>query len=608
MLHTALRNRANTPVLVDGQDVMPEVNAVLDRMAAFATGVRDGSIAASDGGRFTDVVNIGIGGSDLGPVMVTLALAPYHDGPRTHYVSNVDGAHVHDTLAGLDPARTLVIVASKTFTTIETMTNAKTAQAWLKAALGDKADGHFAAVSTALDKTAAFGIDASRVFGFWDWVGGRYSVWGAVGLPVMLAIGPERFGEFLDGAHAMDRHFATAPLPENLPVLLGLIGIWHRDVHGLPVARHPALRPAAVAAARLPAAARHGIERQGRDARRQPGRARHRPGRLGRARHQRPARLLPADPPGHRRHPLPSSWWPRTATSRSCAHHHELLLANCLAQSEALMKGRTLEEARATVKDPALAPHKVFPGNRPSTTLVYARLDPATLGRDHRALRAPGVRRGRDLGHQQLRPVGGRARQGARHRALAAGAGRRRLRGQGRLHRRPARAPSPRCAARPGDGARFPPRASARRPRCGSCMPTRELLVVDKPSGLLSVPAKPPGPADCVEARLRGGVPRGAPGAPARPRDLGRHGLRPHPPRPAPPELAVRAPAGRQDLRRPGRRHGRRRGRPHRPAARLRLAEPAAPDGLPPPRPAGAHRLAGGRPRAGRDPPRACAR
>jgi glucose-6-phosphate isomerase len=219
VLHVALRNRSGKPILVDGKDVMPEVDGVdvmpeilevLDRMGRFAEGVRSGRIAAVDGKPFTDVVNIGIGGSDHGPVMATLALAPYHDGPRTHFVSNVDGAHIADTLAALDPRRTLVIVASKTFTTIETMTNAPTARAWMQGALGDAAGRHFAAVSTALDKTAAFGIDPARVFGFWDWVGGRYSVWGAVGLPLMIAIGHERFGEFLTGAWEMDRHFVEA--------------------------------------------------------------------------------------------------------------------------------------------------------------------------------------------------------------------------------------------------------------------------------------------------------------------------------------------------------------------------------------------------------------
>jgi glucose-6-phosphate isomerase len=381
VLHTALRNRSNTPVYVDGADVMPEVNDVLDAMGAFAGGVREGTIAASDGEPFTDVVNIGIGGSDLGPVMATLALAPYHDGPRSHYVSNVDGAHIHDVLEGLDPARTLVIIASKTFTTIETMTNARTAQAWMRGALGESAaNDHFAAVSTALDKTAAFGIDAARVFGFWDWVGGRYSVWSAVGLPVMLAVGPERFIEFLTGAHEMDRHFVAAPLPENMPVLLALVGIWHRNVCGYP---SRAVLPYDQRLARLPAYLQQlDMESNGKSV------------------------TLDGSAVGHATGPIV---WGEAGTNGQHAFyqlihqgtnvipcefmvaanghepdlkvHHELLLANCLAQSEALMKGRTLDEARATVKDPALAPHKVFPGNRPSTTLTYPLLDPATLGR-----------------------------------------------------------------------------------------------------------------------------------------------------------------------------------------------------------------------------------
>ncbi|MBP7000163.1 glucose-6-phosphate isomerase [Amaricoccus sp.] len=379
VLHTALRNRANTPVLVDGADVMPEVNAVLARMASFAAGVRDGSIAGA-GGRFTDVVNIGIGGSDLGPAMATQALAPYADGPRLHYVSNVDGAHVHDTLARLDPRTTLVIVASKTFTTIETMTNARTAQHWLRAALGQGADAHFAAVSTALDKTAAFGVDPERVFGFWDWVGGRYSVWSAVGLPLMLAIGPERFADFLGGAHAMDRHFAEAPLARNMPVLLGLVGVWHRNVMGYP---SRAILPYDQRLGRLPAYLQQldmesngkGVTLDGAPVARASGPVVWgEPGTNGQHAfyqliHQGtdvvPCEFLVAAN-GH---------------EPELGHHHELLLANCLAQSEALMLGRDLAAAERTVKDPALAPHKVFQGDRPSTTLVYPRLDPATLGR-----------------------------------------------------------------------------------------------------------------------------------------------------------------------------------------------------------------------------------
>ncbi|HMT14955.1 MAG TPA: glucose-6-phosphate isomerase, partial [Aestuariivirga sp.] len=230
VLHTALRRPATDEVMVDGKDVIPEVHGVLAAMTRFAEGVRQGDISG-EGGRFTDVVNIGIGGSDLGPAMTTLALAPYHDGPRLHYVSNVDSAHLADTLKVLNPATTLFLIASKTFTTIETMTNAAAARRWIVAGLGEKAVGrHFAAISTALDKVAAFGIDTARAFGFWDWVGGRYSIWSAIGLPLMIAIGPANFRAFLMGGHEMDRHFQTAPVLENLPMLMGLIGVWHRNV------------------------------------------------------------------------------------------------------------------------------------------------------------------------------------------------------------------------------------------------------------------------------------------------------------------------------------------------------------------------------------------
>lgn len=235
VLHTALRNRSNTPVIVDGRDVMPDVNAVLDAMGVFSDGTRSGALKGATDKKITDVVNIGIGGSDLGPVMATLALAPDHDGPRLHFVSNVDGAHIADTLKLLDAETSLFIVASKTFTTIETMTNAATARAFIAEKLGEKAvSKHFCAVSTALDKVAAFGIDSDRIFGFWDWVGGRYSVWSAIGLPLMIAIGKENFGDFLAGAHSIDNHFRTAPLRENIPMLLGLLGFYHRNVLGYP--------------------------------------------------------------------------------------------------------------------------------------------------------------------------------------------------------------------------------------------------------------------------------------------------------------------------------------------------------------------------------------
>jgi glucose-6-phosphate isomerase len=389
VLHTALRAPKNRRILVDGRDVVPAIHETLDRLAAFADGVRDGSIAAADGAPFTDIVNIGIGGSDLGPVMVTLALAPYHDGPRLHYVSNVDGAHIADTLAKLDPARTLFIVASKTFTTIETMTNAATARRWIAGALGEAAVGaHFAAVSTALDKVAAFGIAPDRVFGFWDWVGGRYSVWSAIGLPVMIAIGPAHFRAFLDGAHAMDEHFRTAPLDRNLPVLLGLIGIWHRDICGYPAR---AILPYDQRLLRLPAYLQQlDMESNGKRVRKDGSPV------------ERPSGPLVWGEPGtNGQHAFYQLIHQGTDTipcefmvaaeghEPELAHQHRLLLANCLAQSEALMKGRTLEEARdaltkqglPTAEIEALAPHKVFPGSRPSITLAYRRLDPFTLGR-----------------------------------------------------------------------------------------------------------------------------------------------------------------------------------------------------------------------------------
>jgi glucose-6-phosphate isomerase len=389
VLHTALRNRSNRPVLVGGRDVMPEINAVLERMGAFCGGVRGGSIAAHGGKRFTDVVNIGIGGSDLGPAMATLALRPYHDGPRLHFVSNIDGAHMADTLALLDPAVTLFIVASKTFTTIETMTNAQTARRWLVAALGESAVGaHFCAVSTASDKAAAFGIGADRVFGFWDWVGGRYSVWSAIGLPLMLAVGPARFGEFLAGAHAMDRHFAEAPLPQNLPVLLGLAGIWHRNAMGY------ATRAVLPYDQRLSRLAAHlqqldmesngkGVTLAGRRVARQTG------------------PVVWGEPGTNSQHAFMQLIHQGTQVipvefllaaeghEPDLKHHHDLLAANALAQAEALMLGRTRAEAAAQLRAKgmaaaeiaALAPHKMFPGNRPSTMLLYRRLDPATLGR-----------------------------------------------------------------------------------------------------------------------------------------------------------------------------------------------------------------------------------
>lgn len=230
VLHTALRAAPDAQVMVDGENVVPAIQTTLARMAGFADDLRNGTFQGQ-GGRITDVVNIGIGGSDLGPVMATIALAPYHNGPRLHYVSNIDGAHIADVLAPLNPETTLIIVASKTFTTIETMTNAQTALGWMAAKVKNPA-AQFAALSTAADKTAAFGIDAARVFGFEDWVGGRYSIWGPIGLGVMIAVGPQNFTAFLAGARAMDDHFRSNDLRHNIPVLLALVGIWHNQICG----------------------------------------------------------------------------------------------------------------------------------------------------------------------------------------------------------------------------------------------------------------------------------------------------------------------------------------------------------------------------------------
>jgi glucose-6-phosphate isomerase len=388
VLHTALRNRSDRPVMVDGRDVMPDVRSVLSAMAAFSDGIRSGAIATARGRRFTDVVNIGIGGSDLGPVMATLALAPWHDGPRSHFVSNVDGAHLADTLKGLDPATTLFIVASKTFTTIETMTNAASARRWVVTALGEEAVGsHFCAVSTALDKVAAFGISADRTFGFWDWVGGRYSVWSAVGLSLMIAVGAPVFGRFLDGAHAMDRHFAEAPLPDNLPVLLGLVGLWHRNVCGYP---SRAILPYEQRLLRFPAYLQQldmesngkGVTIEGRV--------------VGRA----TGPIVWGEPGTNGQHAFYQLIHQGTEVipceflvgaqghEPELRQHHALLIANCLAQSQALMTGRTLEQAEAQMRAAgrseadvtAIAPHRVFEGNRPSVTLAYRTLDPETLG------------------------------------------------------------------------------------------------------------------------------------------------------------------------------------------------------------------------------------
>jgi glucose-6-phosphate isomerase len=387
VLHTALRAPAGRKIIVDGTDIIPAVQETLHRMEDFAGALRSGTFQTAGGQAFTDVVNIGIGGSDLGPVMATLALAPYHDGPRCHFVSNVDGAHIADTLRRLNPETTLVIIASKTFTTTETMANAETALKWLCAALGDQASGHLAAVSSALDKTAAFGIPPERVFGFADWVGGRYSMWGPVGLPILIAVGAENFRALLSGAEAMDDHFRTAPFARNLPVLLGLIGIWHNNICSY---ESRAVLPYEQRLARLPAYLQQldmesngkGVTLEGTSLTRDSGPiVWGEPGTNGQHAfyqllHQG-TRVIPAEfligAEGH---------------EPDLAHQHRMLVANCLAQSEALMRGRSPEEARSIAAKRGfegadldrMTAHLTFPGNRPSVTIAYDKLTPFVLG------------------------------------------------------------------------------------------------------------------------------------------------------------------------------------------------------------------------------------
>ena len=385
-LHVALRSAPDDVFRVNGVNVVPEVHAVLNRMTEFADGVRSGAIAGA-GGKFTDIVNIGIGGSDLGPKMATIALKPYHDGPRAHFVSNVDGAQIRDLLAGLNPATTLVIVSSKTFTTVETMHNAGLARKWIEAAVGAaQMPMHFAAISTARDKVAALGIGPERIFGFWDWVGGRYSVWSAIGLSLMIAIGPSRFREFLAGGRTMDDHFRTAPLSANLPVIMALIGVWYRNVLGF---TNLAILPYDQRLERLPAYFQQlDMESNGKRVRT-----------IGNQVRGPTGPIVFGEPGTNGQHafyqllhqgtdPVPCDFLVAANSDVGADESQTLLVANCLAQSEALMRGKTVAEVRAELTAEGLspreierlAPHKVCPGNRPSTTILYPRLDPQTLG------------------------------------------------------------------------------------------------------------------------------------------------------------------------------------------------------------------------------------
>ncbi len=388
-LHTALRNFSGAPVMVEGHDVMPEISAERAKVAAFASDVREGRLRGALGQPMTDIVNIGIGGSDLGPAMATRALSPYAPANlRGHFVSNVDGADIADTLRGLDPARTLFIVSSKTFTTQETMTNAASARAWIAGALGEAAvSDHFAAVSTQLDKVAQFGIGADRVFGFWDWVGGRYSIWSSIGLPLAIAIGPEKFEKFLRGGYEVDRHFREAPILQNIPMLMGLLSVWNRNILGH---ASQAVIPYDQRLSRFPAYLQQlQMESNGKSVQRD-----------GSPAATSTGAVIWGEPGTNGQHAffqllhqgteiVPLDFLVAARPTNADPHHHDLLVANCFAQGEALMRGRTPDEAATIMRAHGqsaeeaarLAPHKTFSGSRPSSTLLYSKLDPRTLGR-----------------------------------------------------------------------------------------------------------------------------------------------------------------------------------------------------------------------------------
>jgi len=386
-LHVALRS--GEPMRADGEEVSGAVASVLDRMRAFSESVRSGARRGHTGKPFAAIVNLGIGGSDLGPLMATQALAPYrHERIDPRFVSNVDGTHLAETLRGLDPATTLFIVASKTFTTQETIANARSARAWLVERLGTEAAvaSHFVALSTNLAETGRFGIARESVFEFWDWVGGRYSLWSAIGLSIAIAVGMDRFEELLSGARAMDRHFRDAPLERNLPVLLALIGVWYVNFHG--AASHAVL-PYDQSLARFPAYLQQlEMESNGK-----------RVTRDGEPVDYPTCPVVWGEPGTNGQHAfyqllhqgthlVPADFIAAANTHHPLGRHQELLLANFVAQTEALMLGRTGDEARAELAAQGLSgdaleklvPHKVFPGDRPTNTILVERLTPATLG------------------------------------------------------------------------------------------------------------------------------------------------------------------------------------------------------------------------------------
>ena len=383
VLHVALRAPKGSTIVVDGENVVPEVHAVLDRMAAFCNRVRSGEWKGHTGKRIRNVINIGIGGSDLGPVMAYEALKHYSDRNLTfRFVSNVDDTDFAEAVVGLDPAETLFIVSSKTFTTLETITNAQSARAWLVKGLGGDENSvakHFVAVSTNAEGVGKFGIDTANMFGFWDWVGGRYSMDSAIGLATMLAIGPQNFHAMLDGFHQMDEHFRTTPFERNLPVLLGLLGLWYTDFFGaqtvavLPYEQYLKRFPAYLQQLTMESNGKH-VTIAGKE--------------VG----YDTSPIYWGEPGTNGQHSfyqlihqgtrlIPCDFIAFGKSLNSIGRHHDMLLANVLAQSEALAFGKTLEQVKAEGTPDWLAPHRVFEGNRPSNTIVADRLTPQVLGK-----------------------------------------------------------------------------------------------------------------------------------------------------------------------------------------------------------------------------------
>ena len=389
VLHIALRNRSNHPILVDGEDVMPQINAVLEKMATFCQKVRDGEWLGATGQPITDIVNIGIGGSDLGPLMVTEALKPYgHKRLKVHFVSNVDATHLSETLRHLQPETTLFLIVSKTFTTQETMTNAHSAKQWLLSQIGTETAvaQHFVAISTNIELVSQFGINPDNMFEFWDWVGGRYSLWSAVGLSIALYIGMDRFLEFLTGAHQVDEYFRTTPFEKNIPVIMGLLGVWYNNFFA---ADTHVILPYDQYLHRFPAYFQQGdMESSGKGVTLS-----------GKQVNYSTGPIIWGEPGTNGQHAfyqllhqgtklIPSDFLAAIESQNPLGAHQEILLSNFFAQPEALMKGKTSAEVRAELEVEGMSPerieqllpHKVFPGNRPSSSFLYKKLTPQTLG------------------------------------------------------------------------------------------------------------------------------------------------------------------------------------------------------------------------------------